>query len=51
MLLARLDALNSGASSLAKNTNYYKNWPKNYLEWVTLWRFKKIPEEFKKYID
>jgi hypothetical protein len=51
MLLARLDALNSGASSLAKNTNYYKKWPKNYLEWVTLWRFKKIPEECKKYID
>jgi hypothetical protein len=49
--MARLDVLNNASLSLAKNTNYYANWPKEYLEWVTLWRFKEVPEEFKKYIS
>jgi|TARA_Y100000296_G_C5049852_1_gene194238 hypothetical protein len=51
VLMARLDVLNGGSIQLAKNTNYYKHWPKDYLEWVTLWRFKKVPEAFKKYVD
>jgi len=49
--MARLDVLNNASVQLAKNTNYYKNWPKEYLEWVTLWRFDEVPEEFKKYVE
>jgi hypothetical protein len=51
VLMARLDVLNNASLSLAKNTNYYANWPKEYLEWVTLWRFDETPEEFKKYVE
>ena len=50
-LVARLDVLNSASLALAKNTNYYKSWTKEHLNWVTLWRFESTPEEFKKYID
>jgi hypothetical protein len=49
--VARLDVLNSASLALAKNTDYYKSWTKEHLNWVTLWRFESTPEEFKKYID
>lgn len=45
MLMSRFDMLNNASIQLAK-TQYYNNWPKAYLEWVTLWRFKQIPIEF-----
>jgi len=46
--MARLSVLNHASEQLAKNTDYYKKWPKDYLEWVTLWRFKETPSSLKK---
>lgn len=47
-LMARLSVLNHASTQLAKNTDYYKKWPKDYLEWVTLWRFENVTEDLKK---